>query len=161
MLKKIAVSAGLLPAEAGTVIILLLILITGLAGRFYFSGGNSSLTVKSDYRREDSLFINGVNISDSIKIPEKSIDYESKLLDFSDNKFYRKKHLPAEESIDINKADASTLESLPGIGPKTAEKILLYRKIFGKFLKKEDIKKVKGIGEKKYNSIKKYIYIEK
>ncbi len=122
---------------------------------------NGSLPGKKDYRREDSLFINRVNISDSIKIPEKSIDYESKLLDFSDNKFYRKKQLPAEESIDINKADASTLESLPGIGPKTAEKILLYRKNYGEFLKKEDIIKVKGIGEKKYKNIKKYIYIEK
>jgi competence protein ComEA len=42
---------------------------------------------------------------------------------------------------------------LKGIGKKTAEKIILYRK-YNKFKKLEDLMKVKGIGPKKFEKIK-------
>jgi competence protein ComEA len=48
---------------------------------------------------------------------------------------------------------------LPGIGEKTAEAILQMREKNGKFRKLEELKKVKGIGEKKFEKIKKYIFI--
>ena len=48
----------------------------------------------------------------------------------------------------------SELESLQGIGPSTAQKIISYRNEKGKFNTIEDIKNVSGIGNSKYNSIK-------
>lgn len=62
--------------------------------------------------------------------------------------------------ININTATQAELESLPGIGPSTALKIINYRKENGKFSSIEDIKKVSGIGESKFNSIKDLIKVK-
>ena len=120
-----------------------------------------------DYSKEDSLF----TLTDSTEnIPEKNntlsdknVDYKQEVLDFNKTNFQRseKKVLPAENSIDINKADLNKLKSLPGIGEKTAQKILDYIKVNGNFKKLENLQKVKGIGQAKFNNIKKYIFIEK
>ena len=63
--------------------------------------------------------------------------------------------------VDINKASVAELASVPGIGPKIAERILEYRNKNGKFKSKEEIMNVKGIGEKKYEKIKNSITVEK
>lgn len=56
--------------------------------------------------------------------------------------------------IDINKATQFDFESLPGIGPKLAQRIIEKRNELGAFKTIDDIKKVKGIGEKKFGKIK-------
>ena len=48
---------------------------------------------------------------------------------------------------------------MPGVGPSLALRIINYRKENGKFSEIEDIKNVSGIGEKKYEDLKKYIKI--
>lgn len=62
-------------------------------------------------------------------------------------------------TININTATQTELETLPGIGPSIALKIINYRKENGKFNKIEDLKKVNGIGENKFNKIKDLINI--
>lgn len=52
--------------------------------------------------------------------------------------------------IDINSADTETLQNLPGIGPKTADRIVSYRRSFGPFRNKAELMLVEGIGEKQY-----------
>jgi competence protein ComEA len=59
-----------------------------------------------------------------------------------------------KDLIDINTADARTLERLPGIGPKTAEAIIRYREQEGPFRCVEDLLSVKGIGPAKLEAIK-------
>lgn len=63
------------------------------------------------------------------------------------------------EKININKATQTELETLPGIGPSTAEKIMAYRKENGNFKNIEDIMNVNGIGESKYSKIKDLISV--
>lgn len=63
------------------------------------------------------------------------------------------------EIININTATQTELESLPGIGPSLALKIINYRKENGKFTSIEEIKNVSGIGENKFENLKKYITI--
>ncbi len=62
--------------------------------------------------------------------------------------------------ININTATQEQLESLPGIGPSTAIKIINYRNENGKFKKIEDIKEVSGIGDAKFNKIKDFIVVK-
>ncbi len=60
----------------------------------------------------------------------------------------------SDGTININEATAEELETLNGIGPVTAEKIIQYRTEYGKFENKEDLMEVNGIGEKTYAQIK-------
>lgn len=62
-------------------------------------------------------------------------------------------------SIDINNAQLDELVKLPQIGPVLAQRIIDYRIEFGSFKRIEEICSVKGIGTKKFNSIKTYIFI--
>ncbi len=62
--------------------------------------------------------------------------------------------------VNINTATGTQLETLPGIGPSTANKIVTYRKENGKFATIEDIKEVSGIGEAKFNKIKDLICVK-
>jgi len=59
----------------------------------------------------------------------------------------------ASVKVNINTADAATLQSLNGIGPATAQKIIDYRKASGGFKSIEELKNVSGIGEKKFAAI--------
>lgn len=56
----------------------------------------------------------------------------------------------ASGKIDINRATAEQLDALPGIGPSTAQKIVADREANGPFAACEDLKRVAGIGDKKY-----------
>lgn len=56
--------------------------------------------------------------------------------------------------VNINTANKEKLETLPGIGETTAQKIIDYREQNGKFTKIEDLQNVSGIGEAKFNSLK-------
>lgn len=62
--------------------------------------------------------------------------------------------------ININIATQTELETLPGIGPSLAYKIVEYREKNGKFKAVEDLKNVSGIGESKYNQIEKFVEIK-
>ena len=62
--------------------------------------------------------------------------------------------------ININTANEEQLEQLPGIGTSIATRIVEYRKENGKFNSIEDIKKVSGIGDAKFNKIKDNICVK-
>lgn len=62
--------------------------------------------------------------------------------------------------INLNTATQTELETIPGIGPSLALKIIDYRKENGNFTTKEDIKNVSGIGESKYESMKDFICVK-
>ena len=61
--------------------------------------------------------------------------------------------------ININFASGKELEALPGIGSELASRIVQYRETHGGFESIEALKKVSGIGEKKFNDIKEMITV--
>ncbi|MDQ6998371.1 MAG: helix-hairpin-helix domain-containing protein [Mariprofundus sp.] len=60
----------------------------------------------------------------------------------------------ADGRIDVNTATITQLQSVSGIGPKTAAAIVDYRNTHGLFSAIEGLKNVKGIGDKKLEAIK-------
>lgn len=62
--------------------------------------------------------------------------------------------------ININKASLAELDTLPGIGPAYAQRIVAYREANGPFADPSEIVKVKGIGQVTYDRIKELITVD-
>lgn len=67
------------------------------------------------------------------------------------------KTLAAPGSVSLNSATAAELQTLPGVGPATAQKILDFRKENQGFRSIDELRHVKGIGEKKLAAMRKYL----
>ena len=119
-----------------------------------------------DYTKQDSLFYYYSNLNPEIDFEDSTLisnlEIKKRVLELSDTIEYVKKDISAlaEKSINLNKAGISDLVKLPGIGEKTAEKIIQLRNERGKFKRIEELMDIKGIGEVKFNKIKKFLYIE-
>src|SRR2546421_6637731 len=61
--------------------------------------------------------------------------------------------------VNINSATESDFENLPGIGPVLAQKIVDYRTQQGPFRSIQDLMKVTGIGQKKFDSLQAYVSV--
>lgn len=97
---------------------------------------------------------------EKIYIPKKGEEIEKENSSISNLSSISESNSSKSNKININKATQTELESIPGIGPSTALKILDYREKNGKFSSIEDIKNVSGIGDKKFEKIKDYISIK-
>ncbi len=65
-----------------------------------------------------------------------------------------------EERVELNTADKAALETLPGIGPRTAELIIEYRTENGGFEKVEDLMNIRGIGERTFLRLRDLVRID-
>jgi len=65
------------------------------------------------------------------------------------------------DKININSASAEELDTLPGIGPARAADIIAYREGNGGFKNIEEIKNIKGIGDKSFEDLKDLITVGK
>lgn len=126
------------------------------------------LTENADVSKINLAYI----LSDEMKIyiPNKNEEmnkyvYESEVEyitnESGDNVIERNKVESKEENIliNINKATQTELETLPGIGPSIALKIIEYREENGNYTSIEDLKNVSGIGDGKFDRIKDLICV--
>ena len=65
----------------------------------------------------------------------------------------------AAAPINLNTATVAQIATLPGVGPKAAERIVEYRQKNGGFKKIEELMNVKGIGEKSFLKLKPLITV--
>jgi len=103
------------------------------------------------YEVEDGQKIYVPNINDEINVENVTQEAGENVLENNNNK---------STKININTASQTELETLNGVGPSTALKIINYREEKGNFKKIEDIKNVPGIGEAKFESLKDSICIK-
>lgn len=106
--------------------------------------------------------LNSINLSKKLIDGEKIIIFAKKVISESSTSISQSGSLsnqPKSNLVNINTASKKELESLPGIGPTLAQRIIDYRETNGYFQTIEDIKKVSGIGDKKFEAIKNLITV--
>jgi len=119
-----------------------------------------------DYSEQDSLFAYYSNLNTEFdpddSVLDSNLEIKRRVLELSDTLAYATKDISSltEKSINLNTAGISELIKLPGIGEKTAEKIIQLRNTRGNFKRIEELMDVSGIGEVKFNKIKMYLYID-
>ena len=99
--------------------------------------------------------LKGVDISD-INLARVLVDGEQILVGaskYSDGKKIAKKVSP-DNPLDINRATLAQLDTLPGIGPVTAQRIIDYRIKVGRINALDELKKISGLGGLKFEEIK-------
>lgn len=98
---------------------------------------------------------NGVDISD-INLARILVDGEQILVGSpkpSSGKIVAKK-ITIDNPLDINRATITQLDTLPGIGPVTAQRIIDYRTKVGRINSVDELKKISGLGGTKFEEIK-------
>jgi len=143
------------------------------------AGGVLLLWRENEEKPNNELRI--MNNEDSIEnIENKLIAIEDGINQLSDNQAMQSSSQPAENDdsgqvagvttqapaqsyttgkININSASASQLDSLPGIGPAYAGRIIDYREANGGFKTIEEIENIKGIGPKTFQKLKDLITV--
>jgi competence ComEA-like helix-hairpin-helix protein len=134
--------------------------------KYLNSDSSISSNIEFDYSKEDKLFEEASNKSfqklSNQKNHEKKVDSKQELLDFSKDKKELRNTAEGELEefvIHLNTAGIYDFMKLPGIGEITAKNIVEYRSAVGNFNSVEELLDVKGIGEKKFERIKKYLII--
>jgi len=78
---------------------------------------------------------------------------------FGVSAFAKKK--PPAQPVNINTANSEQLQTVPGIGPATAGKILQMRKSYGAFKSVDDLLAIRGLGPKRLEKMRKYLTVGK
>ena len=99
--------------------------------------------------------LKGVDISD-INLARVLVDGEQILVGTPPSATAKKAaaKISANNPLDLNRATVAQLDTLPGIGPVTAQRILDYRTKVGRINSVDELKKISGLGGAKFEEIK-------
>ena len=67
---------------------------------------------------------------------------------------------PPERPVNLNTATLTELLQLPRVGPRTAERIVAFRREHGPFQRPEELMNVKGIGPKAFQRLQPHITVD-
>jgi competence ComEA-like helix-hairpin-helix protein len=167
-LSKLNQLFGFTPTESKVVFFLVITFVAGGAVKLYKIYFPADLSNRFDYSEADREFAQRSMMIDSLEASMSetesfaldSLRQTGRVRRLSARNTPVTKGLPAGTILNVNTASKQELMKLPGIGEATAERILLYREENGRFRKIEDLKNVKGIGEKKFLKIKPLVKAE-
>lgn len=139
---------GFTPGEVRAVLLLSIALVGGHAVRSIDGllprTTSSDLESAFDYRALDSIFRARSDIPSTPRPRVSSHPVERPT---------------ADRPVDLNSADATQLETLPGIGPVSAARIIAYREAHGRFRSAEELLNVPGIGRKRLDALRNLIVL--
>ncbi len=167
MLSNLAVRLKMTLTEMKIILFLLSVFGIGFLIKSTVGSDISTAVKKFDYSHQDSLFRSiGITEDSSIvsaELSNKIVDSKQEVLDFNERDFKKSKtdSAPREKSINLNTANVSDFIRLPGIGQKTAQRIIEYKNSHNGFNDLKELLNVKGIGKSKLEKIEKYIFIKK
>ena len=97
-----------------------------------------------------------ISDGEHIRIPEKSTEQstQNQSVDSNISNVNNIKSIDSNGIVNINTATSEELQTLNGVGPKTAAKIIEYRQNNGAFKSIEEIQNVRGIGAKTFEKLK-------
>ncbi len=122
--------------------------IIDLAGGFTKDADTKSVNLAMKLKDEMKIFIPSKNEISKLQNHDTE---NSQIVTLKDNN--------STNLVNINTADSNKLQTLPGIGPSKAKKIIEFREK-NQFKKIEELKNVDGIGEKTFESLKSLITID-
>jgi comEA protein len=157
--------------ETKVLLFIIIVLVSGFSIKYIKYLSFNANNPVFDYTKTEELFkklsrgsLNNIS-SDSVEnntdnnLKQKLQTTEDSLKTKGKKKSKKEENLKLK-SININTATKEILITLPGVGESTAEKIIKYRETHNGFKKIENIMKVKGIGKKKFEKLKDYIFVE-
>jgi competence ComEA-like helix-hairpin-helix protein len=160
--KKISNAVGFTESEGLVILFFLALTIAG--GVYKLVDNTYHVAEKFTYQRQDSLYQAIISASREkqgyrLNVPDilsGAMRDSSMAADSTSPEAATVEKLPKGSLgiVNINKATIPELATLPGIGIKTAADIVAYRKTIRQFTSTEQLKDVKGIGEKKFDKIK-------
>ncbi len=168
ILSNLSKRLGFTSTEINVLLFITITFIIGALGKYFKYKSNIKTERNFNYSKQDSLFLElnkkELILGSDFKNIQKRVDSKPELSDFRNKKKDIKKKSVQNlypKSININTAGVNTLIRLPGIGIKTAKRIIKLRNNKTKFNNLDDLLEVKGIGKEKLKRIKKYLFIEK
>ncbi len=145
--RKVQENLGLTRSESAVILFLALAIIVGETAKLLSLDRQAS---RYDFTQSDSFFVEASSKIDSILAAEEDSSKNAKRDRALESKL-------AAFPVDINSADLTGLTAIPGIGKVIAQRIIDYRNAHGKFNNIEELRNVKGIGEKKLARIRQLV----
>lgn len=136
--------------EIKVILFLTATFLAGLSIRWYNAHDNEARPggEKFDYSQSDKIFEErSKNLQQVSQKGKDSVSTKSK------------KRIPTS-IINLNTATKEQLMQLPGIGEQYAERIITYRNEHGPFKTLSDLMKVKGIGKKRFETLKPLVSVQ-
>ena len=148
---------GFTRQEQKFILFLLVSFIVGIGVNFFKKSGYRR--DKDDWSAErDSVFARFERVSRDVTL-EESAQLNPRYRQDKTQYVFKADKKRIVGKVNLNTADVEMLQSLPGIGPAMAQRIIDYRKSFGPFRTTKDLIKVKGIGPKTFDKLKKAVTI--